>query len=214
MPKILIVDDHPITRDGLATRLSLEKDLEVCGEACDVNDALEVIQSHAPDLAVVDISLESGNGIDLVKEIKYRFPKVRILVWSMYDESLYADRALRAGADGYINKKHAREAIVSAIRTVLAGNVYLCPEHSARLLRQLSQGRQALAADPVESLSDRELEAFSLIGHGMKTREIAKRMCLSPNTVETYRSRIKEKLGLKHTAELARVATQWVLENT
>ncbi|TWU35848.1 response regulator transcription factor [Novipirellula artificiosorum] len=214
MSTVMIVDDHPITREGLAMRIRLEPDLEVCGEAEDVEDALAVIEQQKPDAAVIDVSLKSGNGIELVKEIRTRFPDVRLLVWSMYDDSLYAERALHAGANGYLNKRHAHETMIDAIRTILAGEVFLSPEFSAKILKRLSQGGKAELRSPSHVLSDRELEVFVNIGKGMKTSEIAEGMRLSPNTIETYRSRIKDKLALSHTAELARVATHWVLENS
>jgi DNA-binding NarL/FixJ family response regulator len=210
---ILIVDDHPVSRDGLATRIAMESDLEVCGEAADVVDALKVIETCRPTLAIIDISLETGNGLELVKEVKARFPKVRMLVWSMFDESLYAERAVQAGAMGYVNKKNVRETMIEAIRTVLNGNVYLNPTYVSKMLNRLGHGVGMEARSPADALSDRELEAFSLIGQGLKTAEIALRMNLTPNTIETYRARIKEKLELKHSAELARAAAQWVLEN-
>ncbi len=214
MPKILIVDDHPITRDGLATRIAMEPDLEVCGEAADVLEALEFIANNLPDVAVIDISLETGNGIQLVKDIKRQFPSVKMLVWSMYEESLYAERALQAGALGYINKKNVRETIIQAIRTVLSGEVYLSQEFASKMINRIAKGKAGTIKSPSESLSDRELEAFVLIGKGLKTAEIAMHMQLSPNTIETYRARIKDKLELKHAAELARMATQWVIENS
>lgn len=210
---ILIVDDHPVSRDGLATRIAMEPDLEVCGEAADVVDALKAIESCQPTLAIIDISLETGNGLELVKEIKARFPEVRMLVWSMFDESLYAERAVMAGAMGYVNKKNVRETMIEAIRTILKGNVYINPAYVSKMLNRLGPGNSMAVRSPAESLSDRELEAFTLIGQGLKTAEIAQRMNLTHNTIETYRARIKEKLALKHSAELARAATQWVLEN-
>ncbi len=213
MSKVMIIDDHPVTRDGLATRIAMESDLEVCCEAADAPEALQMIVSNQPDLAIIDISLETGNGIELVKDIKARFPDVRMLVWSMYDESLYAERALQAGASGYVNKKNVRETIIEAIRTVLSGNVYLSPNYTSKMINRLERSSQIELKSPAETLSDRELEAFTLIGQGLKTAEIADRMKLTTNTIETYRSRIKEKLELKHAAELARVAAQWVLEN-
>lgn len=213
MAKVIIVDDHPVTRDGLAMRIEREADLEVCGEACDINDALKIISRTNPDLAVIDVSLETGNGIELVKEIKARFPKVRMLVWSMYEESLYAERALKAGASGYINKKNVRETIIEAIRTVLSGNVYLSPQFSARVLNRFENNSNIELKSPTEVLSDREMETFGLIGQGLKTAEIAERMQLTPKTIETYRTRIKDKLELKHAGELSRFAIQWVLEN-
>lgn len=213
MPRIMIVDDHPITRDGLVTRLAMEPDLEVCCEASNFEEAIEGLTSSPPDVAVIDISLETSNGLQLVKEMKRSHPHIRMLVWSMYDESLYAERALQAGAHGYINKKNVRETIIEAIRTVLSGEIYLSPDYSAKLIGRIASGKSPLTRSPVEALSDRELEAFVLIGQGKKTAEIASTMQLSPNTIETYRSRIKDKLELRHAAELARVATQWVLEN-
>ena len=213
MAKVLIVDDHPITRGGLTMLVERESDLEICGEASDIVEALKLASSEKPDIAVIDISLETGNGIELVKDIKSRFPKIRMLVWSMYDESLYAERALKAGASGYINKKDARETIVEAIRTVLLGNVYLSPEYSTKVLNRLDRGMSPEMKSPSEALSDRELETFTLIGHGLKTAEIAERMQLTTKTIETYRTRIKDKLELDHAGELSRVAIQWVLEN-
>ena len=214
MAKIVIVDDHPVTRDGLMMRLGLEEDLNVCGEASDINDALELVASTKPDLAVVDVSLETGSGIELVKELKARFPELRILVWSMYDESLYAERAIQAGASGYINKKHVREEIVNAIRTVLAGNVYLSSEYSTKIVNRLEVGKTIISKAPEKLLSDRELEAFTLIGRGLKTAEVAQRMELTTKTIETYRSRIKSKLELEHAGELSHEAIRWVLENS
>ena len=159
------------------------------------------------------MSLAKGNGIELVKETKSRFPNIHMLVWSMYDESLYADRAIRAGALGYINKKNVRETIIEAIRTVLAGDVYLSPDYSAKVLNRLKHGESPKTLSPGQTLTDRELEAFSLIGLGLKTAEIAQRMDLTQSTIETYRSRIKEKLHIKHAAELVREATVWVMSN-
>lgn len=214
MPRVVIVDDHPVSRDGLAIRIDREPDLEVCGEAADIADAVLVIESTKPDIAIIDVSLETGNGIELVKEVKTHFPQVRMLVWSMYDESLYARRAIQAGALGYINKKNVRDKIIEAIRTVLNGNVYLSPEFSSKLIDRMAKTDGATIQMPSDALTDRELEAFSLIGQGLKTTEIAKRMELTQSTVETYRSRIKEKLQLEHAAELVREATCWVLSNS
>ncbi len=211
--RIVIVDDHPSTRDGLVTRVALEPDLEVVGQASDIEEALAVIDATRPDVAVIDISLKASSGIDLVKAVKERFPRVRMLVWSMYEESLYAERALQAGAMGYINKQHVTDTIVGAIRTIFAGELFLSKELSARMLHRVIAGKASVAVSPVESLSDRELETFRLIGRGMPTKEIAKAMNLSPKTVETYRARIKEKLELDDMASLTREAAQWVLEN-
>ena len=213
MAKIIIIDDHPAIRDGLATRIVLEPDLEVVGEAADVADGMTQIERHRPDLAVVDISLKTGNGIDVIKKTKERFPEVRILVWSMYDESLYAERALRAGAMGYINKENASDEIIGAIRTVLSNEVFLSPNMSSKVLQRMINGKRNLDQSPVESLSDRELQTFQFIGLGLNTADIAKKMDLSPKTIETYRARIKQKIDVKDMAELTREATRWVMEN-
>lgn len=213
MAKIAIIDDHPSTREGLAIRIGLESDLDVCGEAADVVDGLDLIRQNLPHLAIVDISLKSGNGIELIKQVKRSHPDVKMLVWSMYDESLYAERALRAGALGYINKENVTDTIVSAIRTVLRGEIYLSPEMSSAMLTRIVSGGREFKQSPVEKLSDRELETFNLIGHGLNTSAIAKKLVLSPRTVETYRARIKEKLGISDLTELTREATRWVIEN-
>jgi DNA-binding NarL/FixJ family response regulator len=197
----------------LITRVALESDLEVVGEASDVDEAIKLIGDLRPDLAVIDISLKTSSGIDLVKAVKERYPRVKMLVWSMFEESLYAERALRAGAMGYINKQHATDKIIDAIRTILGGELFLSKELSAKMLQRVIAGKKSAATSPVDSLSDRELETFRLIGQGMCTREIAKAMALSPKTIETYRARIKEKLELNDMASLTREATQWVLEN-
>jgi DNA-binding NarL/FixJ family response regulator len=211
--RIVIVDDHPMMRSGLATWISDEPDLEVCAEASDIDEALRVIEATAPHLAVVDISLKSGNGIDLIKRLRERDNPVRVLVCSMYDESLYADRALRAGAMGYVNKGVSPETIIQAIRKILDGEVYVSPEMSQVLLNRMVRGKKGVAESPTETLSDRELEAFQLMGKGLNTQQIADTMKLSPKTIETYRARIKGKLRVDTMPELTREAAQWVLEN-
>jgi len=209
--RILIVDDHPVVRDGLAAKLETDSDFVVCGEAEDVSGALAQIDALAPDLAVVDISLSRGNGIDLIKRIRDRDEKLPILVWSMYAENLYAERALRAGAQGYVHKGRATHEILDAIRTVLEGKVYLSGQQSDELLKRLI-GRKDANRSPIERLSDREMEAFELIGDGLSTDQIARSMHVSRKTIETYRARIKEKLSIETLPELIRRATQWVLE--
>jgi DNA-binding NarL/FixJ family response regulator len=212
--RILIVDDHPAVREALALRIGRQKDLEVCGEAADLAEALHLIADSRPDVAVVDISLKTGNGIDLIKRIKDRDDQIRILVWSMHSESLYAERALRAGALGYINKDQATDTIVEAVRRVLAGKVWLSEATTDRMLqRAVGGGRQEVTRSPLDALADRELEVFRLIGQGVKTAEIADRLHLSVKTVETYRDRIRQKLDLSDGTQLAHYATQWVLEN-
>lgn len=212
--RVLIVDDHPAVREALSIRISQAPDLEVCGQAEDTGDALRLVEKSKPDVAIVDISLKTGDGIDLIKRIKSRDQHVRMLVWSMYGENLYAERALRAGANGYITKEHATDRIVEAIREVLAGKVYLSPAMTDKLLhRSVGLGGKKQNQPTIEALSDRELEVFRLIGRGVKTAEIAAQLHLSVRTVWTYRDRIREKLGLSDGAELVRNATHWVLQN-
>jgi len=212
--RVLIVDDHPAVREALSIRISQAPDLEVCGQAEDTADALRLVEKSKPDVAIVDISLKTGDGIDLIKRIKSRDQHVRMLVWSMYGENLYAERSLRAGANGYITKEHATDRIVEAIREVLAGKVYLSPAMTDKLLhRSVGLGGKKQNQPTLEALSDRELEVFRLIGRGVKTAEIAVQLHLSMRTVWTYRDRIREKLDLSDGAELVRNATHWVLQN-
>lgn len=213
MARIVIVDDHPAIRDGLVTRIRMEPDFEVSGEAADVDEALQLIKSTNPDVAIIDVSLKTRNGIDLIKKVKAEGLTTRMLVWSMYEESLYAERALRAGAMGYINKGNATGVIIDAIRKILNGEIFLSGEMSSKILNRVIIGKDAAGKSPAETLSDQELETFVLIGRGMKTADIAERMQLSPKTIATYRGRIKEKLDLEDMAALTREATQWVLEN-
>ena len=200
-------------RRGLVAELSDENDLEICGEAEGVADALAKVEQTNPDLVTIDIALKEGHGIDLVKQIKSRFPKVKMLVLSNYQESLYGERALRAGALGYLNKQETGEKIFDAIHTVLAGERYISEELTRRLVGQAIGAADATHASPVETLSDRELEVFRLIGEGLTTGVIARRLHLSSNTVDTHREKIKKKLNVKNATELQREATQWMLEN-
>lgn len=210
----MIVDDHPAVREALTIRLTREPDLEVCGEAADVTEALQVFDATNPDVAVIDIALKGGDGIDLIKRIKARNNSVRLLVWSMYSESLCAERALRAGALGYINKEQATDQIIMAIRRVLDGKVYLSDAMAEKLLhRAVGEGGASVGRSPIDTLSDRELEVFRLIGQGLKTQDIATQMHLSVKTVETYRDRIRTKLNLCTGLELNRYALLWILEN-
>lgn len=213
--RILIVDDHPAIREALAMRIAREADLEVCGEAADIGEALRLVAESQPDVAVVDISLKTGNGIDLIKRIKDRDAHVRMLVWSMHSEALYAERALRAGALGYVTKGQTTVRIVEAIRRVLEGKVYLSEAMAERMLHRAVGGgaRGEVTRSPLDILADRELEVFRLIGGGVKTAEIAERLHLSVKTVETYRDRIRQKLDLAGGTKLAHYATQWLLEN-
>jgi DNA-binding NarL/FixJ family response regulator len=209
--KILIVDDHPVVREGLSARLEKQPDLQVCGQTGDFNEALQLIATADPDIAIIDLSLKTGHGLELIKRIKARKPSVRILVWSMYPDSLYAERALHAGAMGYVNKENATDQIIEAIRRLQEGKIFLSEPMAQRLLSHAAA--DAAKISPLESLSDRELETFELLGQGMDTIQIAAKMGLSPKTVETYRARIKEKLRLRKSTELMQRAVQWVMEN-
>ena len=212
--RVLIVDDHPAVREALAMRIGRQSDLEVCGEAADLSEALRLVADTQPDVAVVDISLKTGCGIDLIKRIKDRNDTVRMLVWSTHSESLYAERALRAGALGYINKDQATDKIVEGIRRVLEGKVYLSDAMVETMLHRTVGGeREEITRSPLDALANRELEVFRLIGQGVKTAEIAERLHLSVKTIETYRDRIREKLDLSDGTELAHYATKWMLEN-
>jgi DNA-binding NarL/FixJ family response regulator len=213
--RVLIVDDHPAVREALAIRISGEVGLEVCGEAAGLAEALRLAGITSPDVAVVDLALRSGTGIDLIKRLKQQYQDVVIIVWSMFSEDLYAERALRAGARGYISKEQATSQIIEAIRAVLDGKVYLSPTMTEKLLqRHVGSAPRALAHSVIDSLSDRELDVFRLVGQGVKTAEIAAQLYLSVKTVETYRDRIRAKLNLSDGTELTRYAVQWVLENS
>lgn len=211
--RVLIVDDHPAVREALALRIGRQSDLVVCGEAADLAEALQLVEETRPDVAVVDISLKTGSGLDLVKRIRDRDKRVRILVWSMHSEALYARRALQAGALGYVNKDQATDRIVEAIRRVLSGKVWLSETIADSILQGTVGSRIGNTLSPMDALTNRELDVFQLIGEGVQTVQIAKRLKLSVKTIETYRDRIRQKLDLSNGTELARVATEWVLEN-
>jgi DNA-binding NarL/FixJ family response regulator len=210
----MLVDDHPVMREGLAQMINHEADLTVCGQFEDGARAFAAIAALSPDLAIVDLSLKGSNGLELVKNIKASYPKLRMLVLSMYDESLYAERVLRAGGAGYIMKEEATEQVMGAIRQVLNGDIYLSSRMSSRLMHQLVGGRPAPGASVMERLSDRELEVFGLIGQGRSTRQIAEQLHLSVKTVESHRAHIKEKLNIRSAAELAYRAFQLRGEQT
>ena len=209
--RILLVDDHPIVRAGYQMLIEQEPDLEVCGDADDLLTAMQQIRERKPHLIVLDISIKSGSGLELVKEIAAQKLDAQVLVCSMHEESLYAERALRAGARGYVNKEQVTDNIVQAIRTVLSGELYLSPQMTQRLLTRAAGGFDA-SADPVSTLSDRELEVFELIGRGHTTKAIAEKLELSRKTIETHREHIKSKLNAKTSAELNREAVKWVME--
>jgi DNA-binding NarL/FixJ family response regulator len=207
--KIIVVDDHPIVRQGLVQMIGHEPDLEVCAEAEAAADALKAIAATNPDAAIVDLSLKGSSGLELLKDIRVRYPKLPVLVLSVYDESMYAERALRAGARGYMMKEEAAEKVLTAIRRILSGQIYLSENMASRLLHVLVDGRAESGATPAERLSDRELEVFQLIGQGFGNTEIARQLHLSPKTVETYRGHIKEKLNLAGSTELLQCAIRW-----
>lgn len=208
-PKILILDDHPIVRQGLSQLLSQQVDIEVCGEAANFDQAFKLMEEKKPDVVLVDISLEGPNGIEFIKAAKEQYPNIAFLVHSMHDETLYAERALRAGARGYIMKQESPDKVVSAIRRILSGQIYMSEAMTERVLEQRYNGISENVL-PIEALSDRELEVFQLIGKGETTAKIAKLLHRSIKTVETYRARIKEKLNLKDNMQLIRHAMQSV----
>ncbi len=211
--RVFIVDDHELVRNGLRAIIGNESDLMVCGEAADLTDALERIQQSQPDVAIIDIVLKSGDGLNLVKSIRERFPAVRTIVLSVYTEELYGERALRAGATGYVCKEQPVGEILHSIRQAFLG----LPCFSQALVDRTvdrHRGRGNLAAQsPIETLSDRELEVFRCIGQGLPSIEIAKQLQLSRSTIDTYRERLKSKLGLSNTNALTRGATLWVAQN-
>ena len=208
--RIVIVDDHPLFRKGLEELIHSDGSFAVCGEAGNAAEAMELIRKLNPDLAIVDLSLPGANGIELIKNVRAEFPKLPILVLSMHDESLYALRALRAGAEGYVMKHEAMANVIHAIHEVFNGRPYLSPAMAAKVITKFAHRDAEGAADPVERLSDRELEILELIGKGNEVRQIAKLLHLSPKTVETHRAHIKDKLDLKNSREVARFALQWL----
>src|SRR5947208_3516452 len=208
--RIVIVDDHPLFRKGLEDLIHSDDSFAVCGEASTASEAMEVIRRLDPDLAIVDLSLPGANGIELIKNIRAEFPKLPILVLSMHDESLYALRALRAGAEGYVMKHEAMANVIQAIHEVFNGRPYLSPAMAAQVITKFAHRGSQSEADAVERLSDRELEILELIGKGNEVRQIAKLLHLSPKTVETHRAHIKEKLNLQNARQVARFAVQWV----
>lgn len=214
MTSIFIVDDHPVMRRGYASIIEEEMDLEVCGEAGDALEALDKIRETDPDLVIADLTLAgSMSGLELIKMLKAERPQLPILVVSMHDESLYAERVLRAGAKGYVMKDVVDAVIVKAIRRVLRGGLYVSEEISEKILLQYAGGHFDAEHSPLEGLSDRELEVFEHIGRGLSTHQIADTMLISPKTVDSYRARLKEKLGIESHIELLRRATQWVEGN-
>ncbi|MCR9230816.1 response regulator transcription factor [Gimesia chilikensis] len=210
--RIMIVDDHPIVREGYSRLIEREDNLQVCAEADSKSVALNQIMNDPPDLVIVDISLKDGSGLELIKDIKAQFKQIKMLAVSMHDENLFAERCIRAGALGFVNKQQAPEQLVTAIHRVLSGKVFLSSEITERMICRSIGSVNYSEESPIETLSDRELEVFEQIGLGETTRQIAEKLNLSPKTVETYRENIKHKLNLDNATELIRNAIQWVLE--
>ncbi len=211
--RILIVDDHELLRSGLRMLLENESSLHVCGEASDEPSAKRLIRELEPTIAIVDLSLEDGSGLDLIQWIAKNHPAVKSVVSTMHDERIYGERALRAGASGYVNKKDPARTIITALRRVMEGKLFFSEELTSLIVRRTMTHQTPIDASPFDSLSNRELEVLSLIGQGLTSRQIALRLHLSPNTIHTYRERLKTKLDAPSGAELNRRAIQWVLEN-
>jgi len=211
--KVVLVEDHPMFRERLSQMLNKDLHMNVCGEADNNGDAMRIIEQCKPDIAIVDITLAGSSGLELIKDLKSQGIDVPVLVLSMHDELLYAERALRAGAKGYISKNQASAQVKLAIQTVLGGDVYLSPQMTNRLLRRISKGASESKPTGVAALTDRELEVFRLLGCGRNSREIAEEIGLGDATVNSYRFRIREKLGIRNTAELYNQAAQWVKEH-
>ena len=208
--RILVVDDHPLLRRGVAALIRTEPDLDVCAEAATAAAALDAIREHSPDLVIVDITLEGPDGLGLIKEMKARYPEIPALVLSMHDEAVYAERALRAGARGYVTKQQLDDTLLAAIRRVLNGEMYMSEKVRSRFAEKFLGGAASENDSPLAALTDHELEVFRLIGQGQSTRQIAHHLHRSVKTIESYREHIKQKLTLGSGAELVRRATLWV----
>ena len=208
--RVLLVDDHPIVREGLARVIDQEADLVVCGTAVNSHEALQAVATSKPDIAVIDVSLDGSHGIDLVKDLKVRHPGLAVVMLSMHDETLYAERALRAGAKGYVMKREPPQRLLQAVRKVLKGGLFFSEEVTARMLERVSRSQSKDVPLPMERLSDRELEVLELIGNGHTTRQIADELHVSMKTVQAHREHLKEKLELSDATTLARFAVHWV----
>jgi len=210
--RVFVVDDHPIVREGLAQMINREPDLTVCGEAEEMHGALQMICTLKPDILIVDISLNGPDGLDLLKNIRSKDPGLPVLILSMHDESIYAERALRAGANGYIMKQEATGKVLVALRRILNREIYVSSRIASKMLQQFVGASSSPAShSPVDDLSDRELEVLRLMGDGHATRQIAEELHLSVKTVESYQAHLKEKLSLKNSRELVQYAVQWTM---
>jgi DNA-binding NarL/FixJ family response regulator len=208
--KVLIVEDHPIFRKGLAQLINEEKDMEICGEAEDVIEARKILGQIRPDMMIVDLTLKGVSGLELIKDVHERLPDIPVLVLSMHDESIYADRVLRAGAKGYVMKQEMTNKVIVAIRHVLAGKMFFSESVVESFLGMMTGKPQASSQNPIDTLSDRELEVFTLIGQGIGRQEISDKLHVSIKTVGSYREKIKVKLGIKSSPELVRRAVEWI----
>ena len=207
--RVFLVDDHPLVREWLTNLINQQGDLTVCGECESAPQAFQAIGEIRPDIAIVDISLKDSSGVELIKNLKQAHPEIAVLVLSMHEESLYAERALRAGARGYVMKRETTRKVVEAIRTVLAGRIFVSEAIKDALASRVAKGSDATTRSPVELLSDRELEVFQMLGQGQGTRQIAENMRVSVKTVQAYCARMKEKLNLNNAIELLREAIRW-----
>lgn len=210
--KIFIVDDHALVREGLRTLIDRQSDMEVCGEAAGAAEALQLLREAQPDIAIVDLSLADGSGLELIKDIRRRNGDVRILVSSMHDEKLFAERAIEAGAMGYVHKQESSRTIITAIDRVREGKLYLSDETAQRMLTRAAREKPEATKTPIETFTNRELEVFEMLGRGKSAKQIAAVLHLSPKTVDRYRENIKHKLRVESSSDVLRAATQWVLE--
>ena len=211
--KVLIVDDHPIIRQGLSQLINLESELTVCAEASDIPSALQAVNDAHPDIAVIDISLGDSSGVRLIETLSSQYPDLLMLALSMHDESLYAERCLRAGAKGYIMKKEPPEQVIAALKKILGGDIYVSSDLSMKLLQNFVSKKGKESSSPIESLSNRELEVFQLIGRGFTTRKIADHLNLSIKTIETYIDHIKKKMNYEDSRSLILHAVQWCMSD-
>jgi DNA-binding NarL/FixJ family response regulator len=207
--RVLVVDDHPAIREAIADIIADKMGMELVGQASNADEAFQIVQKMQPDVAVIDISLEDAHGLDLVQNIRAQYPHVQVVVFSMYDESVYAERAIRAGASGYLMKSEPTQSVVEAIRSVMQGEVYLSRRMASRMLSKIATGRSSSPGFAIDQLTDREMAVFQMLGEGYSVQEITQRLNLSRKTVETYRRRVKEKLDFETVAELLQYAVQW-----
>ncbi|MEZ4700844.1 MAG: response regulator transcription factor [Rhodothermales bacterium] len=207
--RVLVVDDHPAIREAIADIIADKMGMELIGQASNADEAFQLVEKMQPDVAVIDISLEDAHGLDLVQNIRAQYPNVQVVVFSMYDESVYAERAIRAGASGYLMKSEPTQSVVEAIRSVMQGEVYLSRRMASRMLSKIATGRSSSPGFAIDQLTDREMAVFQMLGEGYSVQEITQRLNLSRKTVETYRRRVKEKLDFETVAELLQYAVQW-----